>query len=311
MDPRPIVRFALRGRAALATIFLALAASTLAAQELSPRAYWPAPTGTKVVTVGYAHSRGDVLTDRSLPVYGVDSRIDNGVVGYLQTFRLFGRTANFVVEVPYARATTEGALYGVPVRRDYSGLGDIATTLAINLVGAPAMTPEEFARLRSDPPALLGASLRVVAPTGHYEAQRLLNVGTNRWAAKLELGSALPLAAKWLAEFQLAVWLFGDNDEFVSGKREQDPVYSVQGHLVRRFRAGFWASLDANYFTGGRTTIGGVERDDLQQNSRLGGTIVYPVARGHVVKLGYSTGLRTESGGDFDQYTLSYSQIFR
>jgi len=300
-----------RLRIALSSAALALAATALAAQELSPRFYWPAPTGTKVVTFGYAYSTGDVLTDRSLPVRGVDSQIDTAYFAYLQTFRLFGRTANIVLEVPYVSATTKGLLFGLPARRDYSGLADVSATLAVNLLGAPAMTVEEFRKLDRFPPKLLGASLRVVAPTGRYETQRVINVGANRWAGKLELGSVLPINPAWMVELQAGIWYFGDNDAFVGGKREQDPVFAAQGHLVRRLKAGFWASFDANYFTGGRTTIAGVVRDDQQQNSRLGATVVYPIRRRNVLKVSYSTGIRTESGGDFDQYTVSYSRIFR
>ena len=63
------------------------------AQELSPRAYWPAPVGTKVLVTGYSYSSGDVLLDPTIPIYGVDSRISTAFLGYVQTFALAGRNA--------------------------------------------------------------------------------------------------------------------------------------------------------------------------------------------------------------------------
>ena len=45
-----------------------------AAQELVPRAYWPAPHGTDLIVVGYQHSDGDVVTDATVPLTGVDRR---------------------------------------------------------------------------------------------------------------------------------------------------------------------------------------------------------------------------------------------
>jgi hypothetical protein len=45
------------------------------AQELAPRAYWPAPTGTNVLVLDYQHSAGDIVTDPSLPIAGVKSNI--------------------------------------------------------------------------------------------------------------------------------------------------------------------------------------------------------------------------------------------
>jgi len=146
-----------------------------AAQELSPRAFWPAPEGTKVAIVGWSYSTGDVLMDPSLPIYGVDSKIDTAFLGYLQTFSLWGRTTNVV---------------------------------------------------------------------------------------------------------------------------------------VKRFKPGFWASLDLNYFKGGRQTIGGERLADVQRNSRVGGTIVVPFHGRHAVKVGYSTGVVTDFGTDFNQFLVSYQVLF-
>ena len=70
------------------------------AQELTPRAYWPVPNGTKVAVFGYSYASGDVLMDPSLPIYGVDSKINTVVLAYLQTFSLWGRTTNIVVDLP-------------------------------------------------------------------------------------------------------------------------------------------------------------------------------------------------------------------
>jgi hypothetical protein len=285
-------------------------AAGAAAQDLSPRAYWPAPKGTRVAVFGYAYASGDVLTDPSLPVYGVDSRISTGFLAYMQTFGLWKRTTNVVVELPYTWGTTEGVLYDQSARGEFSGFGDLSVTLAVNLRGAPSMTPSEFQELRADPRPLLGASLEVVAPTGRYDGNRLLNVGANRWAIRPELGSVIPLTPRWLLELEAGVCFFGDDDAYVSGRREQDPIFAGEVHLVRRFEPGFWASLEANYFEGGRQTIGGNELGDVQRNMRMGGTVVVPVRRRHAVKLGYSQGVITESGTDFYQFLVSYSVVF-
>jgi hypothetical protein len=102
------------------------------------------------------------------------------------------------------------------------------------------------------------------------------------------------------------VWIFEDNDEFLGLTREQDPIGALNFHLVRRFRPGFWASLDLNYYLGGHTTIGDVRSADLQRNSRAGLSVAYPFKRKHAIKLGFSDGVVTESGGDFRTLTLNY-----
>ena len=295
--------------AAAVLIFAALAAHSVAAQELTPRAYWPAPKGTKVLVVGYSKAEGDVLFDPSIPLYGVDSELNAGLLAYAQTLSLWGRTSNLIVELPYVWGETRGLVGDAPASKKYSGFTDLGVTLSVNLVGAPSMTVEEFLAFRADPQPILGASLKVVAPTGEYEETRLINEGANRWALKGELGYTLPLSTKWLLEFEAGAMFFGDDDEFVAGKKEQDPIYSAQVHAIRRFSPGFWGSLNFNYYTGGRQTIDGVQLGDTQRNSRLGATFVFPVAKGHAIKVGYAIGWLTRFGADFDQFLVTYSRV--
>ena len=103
-----------------------LASYDLGAQELSPRAYWPAPVGTRVVTLGYSYTSGDAIPDRSLPITGVDSSINSLHFGYRHTLNLWDRTANITFEVPYIDGTTVGSRDGGLIReREYRGVGDL------------------------------------------------------------------------------------------------------------------------------------------------------------------------------------------
>ena len=276
-------------------------------QELTPRAYWPAPKGTMIAVFGYVYSSGDVLMDPSIPLYGVDSKIHTALAAYMQAISLWGRSANFVVEVPHSWGTTQGRLFEDQVRRDFSGFNDLGITLSVNLLGAPSMTPKDFMEFHAKPRSLLGANIRVLAPTGRYEQGRLINVGTNRWSFKSELGYAMPLTKKWLLELDLGAWFFTADNDFIMGKREQNPILAVQAHLVRRFKAGFWAALDVNYFTGGQQTIGGGQLIDWQHSSRISGTIVVPFLGRHAIKVGYSYGAYTKFGNDFNQFQLAYT----
>jgi hypothetical protein len=297
--------------AAALVMVTSLWAGVGAAQDLTPRAYWPAPRGTKVAVTGYSYASGDVLFDPSIPLYGVDSSINAAILAYLQTFSLWGRTTNLVVELPYSWGTTEGMIGDIPARSDFSGLGDATVKVAVNLLGAPTMTPADFQKLRADPRPILGASLKVLAPTGSYDSDRLINVGANRWAAKVELGYQIPIRPKWMLEFEAGAWFFGDDEDYLPGEREQEPVLAGEVHLVKRLKPGFWASLDLNYFTGGRQTIGGNELEDVQRNSRLGGTVVVPFKGRHAIKIGYSRGVVTKYGTDYRQLIVTYQVLFR
>ena len=282
-----------------------------AAQELTPRIYWPAPKGTKLLVTGYSYSNGDVFFDPSIPIRGADSKINTGVLAYVQTLGLWGRTSNLLLELPYSWGTTKGLLGEIPASRDFSNFGDLGVTLNVNLLGAPSMTLEDFLALRANPHTIIGASLKVVAPTGHYDSDRLINVGSNRWAVRAQLGSIIPLRPKWLLELTAGAWFFADDDDFIAGKKEQEPIYSVQTNLIKRIRPGLWASLDLTYFTGGRQTIGGNQLGDTQRNVKVGGTVVVPFRGRHAIKIGYAHGAITKYGTDFDQFLVSYQVVLK
>ena len=297
--------------ACVATVFIVsvLFVVPAAPQQLTPRAYWPAPKDTKLLVIGYGHASGDVLFDPSIPLYGVESTLNTGLLAYAQTLSLWGRSSNLIVELPYAWGKTRGFVEDTPASTNFSGLSDLGVTLSINLVGAPSMTAEEFVAFRADPQPILGASVKVVAPNGNYDKKALINEGANRWAVKGEFGYTLPLSSKWLLDLEASALYFGDDDDFLNGKKEQDPIYAAQLHLIRRFKPGFWGSLNLNYFTGGRQTIAGNRLGDTQRNSRLGATFVFPVAKGHAIKVGYAVGWLTRYGTDFDQFLVSYSKV--
>jgi len=245
--------------------------------------------------------------DPSLPITGVDSKINSLVLAYQQTISLFGRTSNFQFEVPFADATTVGMLVNGPGRREVSGIGDVSALLSINLIGAPTMNGESFLEFRQNPRAVLGVSVKVVAPTGQYDRDGLVNIGANRWAVRARLGYSQPLVSKkWVMELAVGTWFFEDNDEFLGFTRKQDPITAIDFSIIRRFRPGFWGSLDLNYYLGGRSTFVGNEGADFQRNSRVGVTFAFPFKGRHALKTSFSNGIVTRSGDDYQTFAISY-----
>ena len=146
----------------------------------------------------------------------------------------------------------------------------------------------------------------MLAPLGRYDTDKLLNIGSNRWGIRPELGMSKVFGPLTL-EVATDVTFYTNNDNFFSGHSvQQDPIYSVQGHLVYHFRSGIWMAIDGNYYTGGRTTVDGARKNNLQQNSRTGVTVALPVDKHHSVKVYASTGLSTRTGSDFDLFGLAW-----
>ncbi len=306
--PGMAIRPRLQSRSAGQALVLVLLAAAVPAnsQDLAPRAYFPAPAGTNIVALGYQYSTGDLAFDPALPISGVESDAHYALATYQRFFGAFGRTSLLQVSLPWSSSQTDGFAFGAEQRRNLSGFGDARIRLAINLAGAPTLTRESFRELLRNPQPILGASLLVSLPTGEYDEDRFLNIGSNRWAARPALGVILPTGSGWFLEGELGAWIFGDNDEFVGSTREQNPLLSTELHVVRVLRPDLWFSLDANYYTGGRTTVDGSIKQDLQRNSRLGATLYKAFAGRHAVKASLSTGVRSEIGGDFDKLALTY-----
>jgi hypothetical protein len=277
---------------------------TAGTQELIPAAYTPAPTGVNFVGLSVISNRGDVAFDPSGPIDEAVADIVVSTLTYARTLGLFGRSASATVVLPYVFGDLEGLYLGEPTAVNRSGTADMVVRLGVNLYGAPAMQPAEFAAYR--PKTLVGASLVVSAPTGQNDPSGLINIGTNRWGFKPEIG-VVHVMEKWAVDAYVGAWFFTANSEFYGGTtRRQDPIYSSQVHLRYLIRRGLWAAVDANYWYGGKATINGVGGDDLQSNSRVGATLSWQVAKRHSLRFAASRGAFTRIGGDFDSIGVAY-----
>jgi len=182
------------------------------AQDLEPRAYSRAPVGTNFVLFSLGHQSGDVLLDSALPLKDVNVKLNSLVVGYGRTFGLFRRQANISFAVPYIVGHAKGTVFETQQEVRRSGAGDARVRFSMNMFGSPALTPKEFAARKVKP--LMGASLTVVVPNGQNDPNRLVNIGSNRWAFKPEVGFSYPLK-RWTMEVAGGVWLFMDNNDFL------------------------------------------------------------------------------------------------
>jgi len=275
----------------------AAAPSRAHAQDLEPRAYANTPVGMNFVLLGYAYSEGGVTVDPSVPLTNADIHIHSTFLGYARSLDLWGLSGKVAAVLPHAWLSGTADFMGQPREREVSGFGDPKLQLSVNLYGAPALSLKEFADYKQD--LIVGASLTVQLPLGQYDSDKLVNIGTNRWAVKPEVG----ISKAWgplILELIGGVILYTDNDGFLGGRtREQDPLYSVQAHVIYSFPFGIWVALDGTYYTGGRTTVDGVRNDDRQENTRLGATVAFPVDRHNSVKVHASTGATARTGTDF------------
>src|SRR4051812_301793 len=163
-----------------------LAPAIAFAQSLEPRAYANAPVGLNFLVVGYAYSRGGISVDPSVPLENGQARVHAVPLAYVRSLDVLGNAGSVALLLPLARASGSATLNGVESARETSGIADPGLRLAVNFHGAPAMSMAQFGGYRQD--LIIGASLLLTAPLGQYNPDRAVNLGTNRWSAKPEVG---------------------------------------------------------------------------------------------------------------------------
>lgn len=292
------------GLAGLAALGALACGPPARAQTIEPRAYSPAPVGVNFLVVGYARTWGGVSFDTSVPLTDPKLRIDGPILGYARSIDLWGKSGKVDVIVPTSHLVGHALFRGAPVQRDVFGVGDPLFRLSVNLIGAPALDAAAFRSYRPD--LIVGASVQVSAPLGKHDPGRLVNLGANRWWVKPEIGVSKTLG-RWTLEGKAAVTFYTDNRDFFGGvRREQSPLYSGQANVIYSFPSGAWASVDATYFTGGRTTLNNVVGRDLQSNWRVGVTLAQPITRRHSIKFNASRGVSARTGNNYDLIGIAW-----
>jgi hypothetical protein len=289
--------------AALALVFV-LCASKGWAQSLEPRAYSNTPVGLNFLIAAYDYGKGEAGFDPSVPITDAHLHTDTELIAYSHSLDAWTRSAKFDLVMPVVSLGGSALIAGQPRTRDISGLGDPQAKFAINLFGAPAMSLKEFQDFRQN--FIVGASLKVSAPWGQYDSTKLINIGTNRWSFKPELGVSKALEP-WTFDLYAGVTLYTENTDFFNrGTLRQDPIYSAQAHVMRGFPRGIWVSLDATYYWGGRTTVNDLRTATLQANSRFGTTFALPINRYISLKLYAAAGTSTRTHSNFNNAGIAW-----
>jgi hypothetical protein len=293
------------------TLFTAIAlfpSHPTCAQDLAPRAYLITPLGANAITLASSFFHGGLDFNGVIPVENATGTFGVGTVSYYRSFDLFGRSANVAALLPYGLGKFKGDVSGQAQETYRSGLLDAGFRLSVNLKGGPAMSVRQFATWKQG--VLLGASLKVITPTGQYDPNRLINWGANRWAFKPEFGYSQRFG-NWILDGYAGVWLFTTNDEFFSSPapkpQKQSPIGALEGHLSYNVRPFLWVSLDGNFWYGGATSTGGVSNPATRQTgSRLGVTASLPITRNQTLKLGYSDGAYSRFGASYKNLSIGW-----
>jgi len=224
------------------------------------------------------------------------------MTGYAHTFAIGDRSALAAIILPMGRISGDVLTpAGNTAKQSASGFGDPMLEFSLNLIGPKAQKniPDV---LRYEPGFSVDLLADLALPIGEYDDDQALNIGQNRWYGRVgfpvvwQLGDWVP-GRRTTLEFLPAVWMFGNNSDYVGGTLKTDPLFQLDAHLTRDFTEHFWGAIDASWYSGGRATVNGVAGDKLN-NVGVGLTLGYTINDNLNLTVGYKSTINDSAPTD-------------
>jgi hypothetical protein len=310
------MKSAVRLRRFVATV-LALGAlcPPLAQAQVPARFYWKSLSGGSAVPVIVNDISGNTNPFDPAHIVTPGGEVDGtlAIVGYAQTFELFDRSALAAILLPMGRVSGELTVGGRSFNQSANGFGDPMLEFNINVIGPRAQKNIPDA-LRYEPGFSVDLLADLALPIGEYDSSQPLNLGQNRWYGRVgapivwQLGAWVP-GRRTTLELLPAVWLFGDNNDYVGQTLKTDPLFQLDAHLTRDFTENFWGSLDLSWYNGGKATINGVAGEKLN-NIGVGLTLGYQVNSNLNLTFGYKSTVNDSAPGDLKMDSFMITLVY-
>lgn len=289
-------------------LLISFYSTAVAGQDLEPRAYANIPKGTNVLALGYGYNKGNVLSDPSLPIKDFKLNTQILALNYIRSFSLAKKLARVQVSVPMVDMQGKLMLNEEQVTGSRTGFADMRIRFGVNLTGSPALDRKNFRQYEQK--AIFGVSLVTSVPIGRYYNDKLINIGSNRWGFKPEIGISKRFKHVY-AEAYVGTWFYTNNNDYLVGSElKQKPTLSFQAHASYYFKNQMWVGINTNWYKVGEVAINDVYSDETQKDWRLGATFSVPITKTQSIRLQYHTGIYANLGLNYDSLTLAYQYVF-
>lgn len=279
-------------------------------QDVEPRRWSSLPLEFKFIGAGYGFTSGDIFFDPVLEAEDATIEVNSLLATYIQPFKIGSRLARIDVRIPVGFVHYEGLLNGEPATLNRSGFLDPRVRISVNLVGPPALNLKELQQYFGEHPvnSTFGLSLGITVPIGQYFEEKLINLGENRFVFRPQFG-LLHNWRSWSYELTGSIYLFTNNNNFFEdGLRKQDPIYTLQTHLIKRFPSRFWGSLSLAIGHGGESIVNHVPKKDNRTDLIGALSVGFPLVKGQNLKIVYlHAEALADSGADTDSFILGWS----
>lgn len=308
-------------------IILMYSGSALATDD-GARAYWKGRHGTQgfsfqQLSLDLQASDSQQFAPGQYIYANADAEATLFIVNYARNLVLFNRLSSVLLGVaggsvgidieaglPPGSPLLPPGYTGVAFSQSASGYADPFIQLDVNLFGTPPMK-RNFELLDYEPTWTIDAAIMLGLPIGEYDADKLVNLGQNRWFGRI----AFPIkyhfgvfSYGYMKSFELtpSVWLFAENDDFMGQKMENDPMWQIESHLTSDFTPTFWGSLDLLYRAGFQSEINGVELGEDLDIGDLGFTLAFQVNDNLGIRTGFSSNVFGDSNLDNSMVRLQF-----
>lgn len=283
--------------------------------QVPARFYWKTLSDANAVPVIFNSISGNTnpFDPAHTPTAGADIDATMVLGGYARTFSLFDRAAMAAILLPMGRISGDITVAGRAFSQSASGFGDPMIEFDINVLGPRAQKNIPDA-LRYEPGLSVDLLADLAFPIGEYDNKKPLNIGLNRWYGRVgvpiiwQIGPWVP-GRRTTLEFLPALWLFGNNNDYVGQTLKTDPMFQVDGHLTRDLTERLWASLDGAWYYGGKATINGVSGDKLN-NLGFGLTAGYQINDNLNLTVGYKSTVNDSGAHDVRMDSFMVSLVY-
>ena len=291
------------------------------------RAYWKGRDGTNGVSFQYLRLDLQATDSQQFApgqyVYpNSDVEANIFIANYVRHLTLFNRPSSFSFGIAGGSVDLKANANKVPemfvpprtplgsFSQSASGYADPILQFDINLFGTPPLKAN-FDLIDYEPTWTLDTAIILGLPIGQYDADKLLNLGQNRWFGRIALPFKYHFGVfnrGYMKSFELtpSVWIFGENDDFLGQKLENELMWQLEAHLTSDFTPNFWGSLDLLYRGGFQSEVNGVEVGDELDIGDIGFTLNYQVNDNLGIRTGFSSNVFGDDNLDNSMVRLQF-----
>jgi hypothetical protein len=311
------------------TAFLSLFGGKALAVDDGARAYWKGRDGTTVVSFQYLNLNMQASDAKQFApsqyIYpNSDTEANVMIANWARHMTLFNRPSSLSVNLVAGSVDLEASANldsgfvppdqtaGTAFSQSSSGYADPSVQLDVNLFGTTPLKGTADL-LNYEPSWTVDAAVMLGIPIGEYDADKLVNMGLNRWYGRL----ALPInyhfgvfSPGYMSSFEItpSVWIFTENDDFLGQELENDPMWQIEAHLTQDFTPTFFGSLDLLYRSGFQSEIDGTEVGDDVDIGNFGFTLNFQSTDNLTIRTSYSSNVFGDN--DIDNSLLRIQFVY-